>query len=567
MTTVRQTQPTKTSPEWQSLLNVLLGDAASMATFSETDDEIIITPANDSVGERLTLQLSSPEQLQANLWYTLRQTSSPSVVLTSQTHPEPRPLDEITAAQIFSSLLDKDTSKRLGISDWQKVPSLHLFVDVISKEQSNLVFIRKAQIDIMRSCLLSASFAQLRIAISHQPRAAIVNMKDTSVKGPLAPIIDRLFVEKADNANGSIKFYFDIALLYQCIVAPELISKESRIFINKRNLINYLCSITQSGVLLERLSENTAKPVLFNTLQALAVRPHQHHVVMMDCSHSMAGNFNQHIEKVIEFIDNLREYDNTATIDIFPFQDAKHILMSRRFNINDKTSIDYYLKGLRADFGTNLYGTVQVVLAEIKYRVNENVCLYIFSDGCDDLWFYPNATSGLKAQTAGLARENNPPKVFVIQIGDKADVNATRLLTEATLGTAIAATSSSEFEKIYEHVKKINLPREIVTFIGKLANQFRESRIALYAGQPGVGEPITIPGEFRVVRGAHTTSYAVSLGAPQIQAAPVVLTSALTSSVRTSSAMYRRRNQDQPAIPGDQQSEANKSAHVHRKSF
>ena len=510
---------------WHPIFDILLGDASSGIDVSETDDEIIVKGAPPEFRSRFDQVHSSPEKFQSSPRYTLQPAGQAAPVLIDQTYPEAVPLSALNIERLFGALLDEKTRSYLGSFKWEARSAEHLFFNVIPAQNVEaLLPVCEPQIKLMRDCLFAASFRQLRSGISRDPQSSVVDIANKALKGPLAPIIDRVIGIKRDTSDGSAMLYLDAGFIRQCVVAPKL-TGTGEIRINKQHYANYLCSMTP-GVMLKRENAGEARAIFVSSIQERLLRPHPHHVLLMDCSGSMIMGFEEHIKKMIELISKLRELDGAATIDIIPFRDSYNRFSDKGVAIYTPCStqiknadlISKYLSNLKADGGTPLYAATISALKNLRARSGQNICVYISTDGAADDKAQSPILSGIATQ---LSRQGSPVKIYVIAIGACYDRAVAETLISATNGTLIEATGPTNFDGIYAHLRQINLPREIVTVVSDILGRIHQERVSVYAGQPAFSSvPIAVPGSFSVTRDEQTTSFNVRSTPPSLQPAP-----------------------------------------------
>ncbi len=497
------------SAKWKLLLSSFINIPSEQLELSVqvNNDSLLVSTSQRDIAEKIIAILNSPEKLRASLNYTLVEVnhspqSAPAVMMT---YPPIVKLQHGTGEKTYERLFGKDTLRHHGYINWNgEVPRADCFVLQGSCDTQDSKF-DDTQINTYKELLSSATFEELRAALTSDALQYRPLPNRRTLNGVLAKHIDKIIYRSNDNTS----VFLDYGLLINCIHAPEMeilnIALQSgheerfEIEIDKTHLINYFSTIFKEGFVLNVHGDEDAKtqqatPILFSIKRAM----HLKNVVslVLDCSGSMHEHRDAYIAHVKAFISRLaKEPDyQDAEIKLVRFSDDS---FTYDFKLSDLPNILKFLDGLTMDGKTNLNATMKKVLAKhlINSQSNENVTVVVFTDGQD------TGTADHKTELEQTSNELSKkqgmrPRIFALGLGSEYDEAKLIELANLTGGAFIKLMTIDDFKMILSHLEEMGHIKEFMTFIQDEITTFVTPT---YVNDLSVAsQSLTIPGTFSV---------------------------------------------------------------------
>lgn len=288
-------------------------------------------------------------------------------------------------------------------------------------------------------------------------------------------LIQQCFGVIEDRNKGEAKLFFNYGLLYRLVFAPQLTVQEkdlhTDIRIDKQHMLNYVQQLTQDGTLLRVYKENQAvnnfiaRPLFFGN-KKFNQMPH-HYTIIIDRSGSMQDNFADLGNKVIEFIEKMKEYDDKAKVKIVFFDDSTGPI--KEFLISESSNIKRFIKSVNVGGYTRLFGTIEDELSQLlkdKTTQDNNSAVVFFTDGNDNI-----ASSRKEAISKIITKLNEfhqqglkLPKIFTMGIGEY-DHEALSLFSKETNSPFIHLQDTKDFEEIYTYLQTLRYEQEVLEFL------------------------------------------------------------------------------------------------------
>lgn len=499
------------SPEkkWKLLFSTFLNTPVDSLNLEVNVDNavILLTTTDRAIAEQLIKVLNSPERLRASLNYTLTEQSNTSQTVTTQiiSHPPAIKLQHGIGEIVYEQLFGKATLRRLGYIDWKsEVPREDCFVLQGSCNPEYQGF-DEPQIAKCKEFLSSATFDELRKALSSDPSQYKFLPNRLSKDGVLAKHIDKILYRSNDGTS----VFLDYGLLINCINAPDMeilnaaleekTQQQFQIRINKTHLINYFSVIFKEGFVLNVSGDNDsptqqATPILFSIKRSMPLKNIV--TLILDCSSSMESARSQYLLHVKNFIYKLSTEEDYQDAEIRVTQFSNRHF-TRTFKMTEKNWALNYIDSLSMEGGTELNATMNAELSNLlkNARNNENHTVITFTDG-EDTGSVVEATN-LKYTTSRISqKQGNRPKIFAMGLGSCYDETKLRQLADLTGGAFIKLATINDFRAILEHLEQMGHVKEFMTFIQKEVTTFVTPS---YVNDLSVSSnSLTIPGSFSV---------------------------------------------------------------------
>jgi hypothetical protein len=502
----------KTSADWKLLFAALLQreDLDLTIDVNSSSDRLMITTRDPSIALQLQASLSSPESLRASVNYTIAENKADLELnqLQKVIYPDHVLPTHDNGLDIFNDLFGEDTIAHVGRIDWQRgstQENIYLLTAACTDKYAEII---EPQVSLYQNFLSSASFAELRAALSSEPGEKNPLPQHKKGQGLLTDHSTKIIYLNTDNDRKTI--YFDYGLLIKCLTPPAIkVLEESdgeettyHFSIDKQHWLNYFSSVFNEKFILHRPADGSlAQPICFNVNRSVPQKTVV--ALLLDCSTSMENNFPGYIAILKKFIASLVQDSNFyhATLRITPFatnkKESKEFLLE-----NDSTvlaEIDAFLGQLQADGWTYLHGTLS---EELEYfnanHAGSNATILLFTDGKDqpDMSVDKNRiTTKLKALTHNINHDTTPPKIFTYALGNDNKHEELKTLAELSGCSHTQLNIIDDFIIILQATSKIGKFRSLARFVQGLT----EFSVPVYSQDLNVAvNSINVPGEFSV---------------------------------------------------------------------
>jgi hypothetical protein len=491
----------KMSPEvkWKLLFSTLLNIPVSDLDLEiEVNKEnLLLKSKTKTISEKIINTLNSPENIRANLSYTLiekvNNSQQATPVAQAASYPPAIELAHGKGNEVYKQLFGERAIRLMGAIDWSDTELARPDCYILTAEQDPDY--PNNNEETYKNILSGATFEDLRLALSSDPDRykPVPNRRNNN--GVLAKHIDKIFYK----SNDSTATLFDYGLLIHCISAPAMkvlmTNEDFQININIQNLINYLSIIFPEKFVLSVTGNpnepQQATPITFSVKRSLALK----NIVslILDRSGSMASYREQYINHVKDFVNKLAvqtDYQD-AIVRITCFSDTSSFA---EYNISQLASILGHLENINIYGGTELNTAMNNELSQLLKRndESENVTVVLFTDG--------HATDQENAYELSVTadrikqKQGNRPRVFALGLGS-IDETKLRHLATITDGAYINLQSIEDFKNIIDHLEEMGRVKEFITFIQENTTFVTPS----YVDDINVAaETLQIPGDFKV---------------------------------------------------------------------
>lgn len=507
--------------DWRILFKTLLSSLRVKFDIEITDTQALInTTQQDAaiIKKRLEESFQSSTAFMSHLPYTITTLGGSVISAPSQqttvTQIVPAPDDTVESGKrILMKLFSADAFDAVAF-DPEKLFNQHAKSTqrVLYSKPVKLKLIEQAWNSVneyLISFFHNVSIERIREAWLNDDKALPPPAPDThldqSQQQQLADgLIQQCFGVLINKETHEVQMFFDYGRLHEFLFQPliTLTQRQDAIFpvqlaIDRNHLLSYMQQITQNGILL-RISATSAdqavaRPIFF-TREATITKPH-HYIFILDESGSMAGlPFEQLKEHVINFIAQLKQLDENATVRIVFFADDMQ--PASEFSIKDTQKIIAFInKRTKAEGNTKLNDTL---LRELKHLVDEeiagdaNASVFVFTDGGDNRSTVKSANLevAIANTTQAIATQY---KLFTLGYGKDVEVATLRAIAGAVGTPYIHIQDMSQFTSIYQEISTISTERDFVDFMYQLDQSRQEFTIPLERDNSPFSPEILIP--------------------------------------------------------------------------
>lgn len=478
---------------------------------SETDNEItIVADEKDALTIQKTLEqtLSSSENFQQSLPYTLQTVSTSKPSTSVQSKPVATPLlgdvNPSTIKDILHNLFGSNAFTEMALNLDNLLTDAKIENGVVyfkSATQKKIAAAWNASLEYLLLYFASSSLGDIRRAWEgngplERPNDQI-DAADSN-QGISKGLLQECFGTITQKNPTQIRIFFNFQKFYQFLYPPKISTAaitqagtaKAKITVNKMHFHDHVRMLAKQGILFRVYKKD--EKILANPL-LLAKDPLQkedtHIAVMIDCSGSMSEYDKKHNkpkmqqakDNIFALVEKIKAYDENAIIRFVPF--SSNILSIDTYAVKDTAKITEYLSQMEPVGMTDLFGTINHELdnyAKQPELQQGNTLYFLYTDGQDtvtkDVRLVDNKVSEITARVP-------LPKFISFGIGQDHDADTLNKLAQLTGNPYFHVDSVADLGPLLNlHLGDSLKERALKQFIYQMGGETFEATLPLTKG-------------------------------------------------------------------------------------